>query len=592
MKPKREPRAISPAKRYAAPKDLWIVSTYFDSEGYSSKLRALRSYLRSVDESGIPLLLVEGAFGKRPFLLPESERVLHVRCPSVMWQKERLLNVAIKNLPPSCRKVAWLDTDIFFENPRWAVETSELLDRVPVVQPFDVALWLPKGTTRFRGRGITWPGFAAVAQRHPGLFLSGDFDRHGHSGYAWAARRDVVEQHGLYDRSVVGSGDHLMAHAMMGDLSSPCVTNSVGSTNPFRESFHAWAKPFHRAVRSTVGFVGGAVLHRWHGDRKKRRYYKRMVGLLARRYDPSLDVRVSISGALEWTEHGAALGRWMKDYFTGRQEDARPGSVEEVSWDALERLRNDRSSPLDASMQPFAQLLGPLATLVSEQSDEWIGAGLTPVLPNLIAAMISTSSHSRTESGQSDWPSSPSLGFAAKQTTIPEQTSLPAYLQFYLAGASGTHPALLEDGESDAAPRALLQWPLPPVSRVRPMIPRPVWMRGDGSDTFEVARSILRVVLHKAKQTRAKNPRRWSRLAPETRWALLSETPENQHRPLAEELNVRVRDPRWNDAPELRSASRQLLKRRAKFAAQKGEPSDPFDAVVGPGSSAAGLDHV
>src|SRR5208283_616142 len=121
---------------------------------------------------------------------------------------------------------------------------------------------------------------------------SGDFDRHGHTGYAWAAWKDLILKHGLYDRSIAGSGDHLMAHAMMGDLSSPCVTNSVGAANPFRDSFHAWAKPFHSDVQSNVGFVRGAVLHRWHGDRKKRNYYKRMIGLLARDYNPSLDVTV------------------------------------------------------------------------------------------------------------------------------------------------------------------------------------------------------------------------------------------------------------------------------------------------------------
>jgi hypothetical protein len=324
---KKKQSTVTPARRYEAPRDLWVVSAYFDSQGYASKLRALQAYISVMERSRIPMLLVEGGFRRHPFLLPKSDHVLRVRCPSVMWQKERLLNLAIDHLPNSCRKIAWLDTDIFFENPRWAVETASLLDDFPIVQPFDLALWLPKGTMLFDGRGIAWSGFAAVAYNHPGLFLSGDFDRHGHSGYAWAARKELIQKHGLYDRSIVGSGDHLMAHAMMGDLSSPCVTNSVGAANAFRESFHAWAKPFARDVRTNVGFVRGAVLHRWHGDRKKRSYYKRMVGILARGYNPSLDVRVAASGGLEWTEHGAFLGRWMRDYFTRRQEDSRPGPI-------------------------------------------------------------------------------------------------------------------------------------------------------------------------------------------------------------------------------------------------------------------------
>ncbi len=508
-------RVVIPAEHYDAPKDLWVVSAYFDSEGYANKMQALQAYLSVMEQSGIPMLVVEGAFGRHPFLLPKSDKILQVRCPSVMWQKERLLNLAIEHLPNSCRKVAWLDTDIFFENPHWAIETAKLLDNFPIVQPFDLVLWLPKGAKQFRGRGIAWSGFAAVAHNHPGLFLSGDFDKHGHSGYAWAARKDLIQKHGLYDRSIAGSGDHLMAHAMMGDLSSPCVTNSVGAANPFRDSFHAWAKPFHRDVRSKVGFVKGAVLHRWHGDRKKRNYYKRMVGLLARSYNPSLDVRVSSSGALEWTGHGTPLKRWMKDYFTRRQEDGKPGPVEKISWKSLKDLRRDAPARLDDAIRPFAALLGPLATLVAERSEDWIGAGLTPVLPNLVAAKIL------------------------------------------------------------ASPRSLIHK-----------------SRNELDDSFEVANSILEENLSSARRFKDQSSSRWRLMTPEARWATLLEISERRFVPLSEQLKTRIRDPRWNDAPELKIASRQLRNRRARLARHVSSPRNPYDAVVGPGSAVAGLDHV
>ncbi|MCL4328429.1 MAG: hypothetical protein M1151_02190 [Candidatus Thermoplasmatota archaeon] len=511
----RKQLSIIPADVYEASNDLWVVSAYFDSEGYASKLKAFQSYISVMEASGIQMLLVEGAFGKRPFLLPKSDRILHVRCPSVMWQKERLLNVAIEHLPNSCRKVAWLDTDIFFENPRWAVETANLLDDFPIVQPFDLALWLPKGAKQFRGRGIAWSGFASVAYNHPGLYLSGDFDRHGHSGYAWAARKDLILKHGLYDRSIAGSGDHLMAHGMMGDLSSPCVTNSVGAATPFRDSFHSWAMSFNQDVRSRVGFTRGAVLHRWHGDRKKRNYYKRMVGLLARSYNPSLDVQIAPSGAFQWTEHGAALGRWMRDYFTRRQEDGMPGPVESVPWDRLNDLRRDAPGQLDDAIRPFAALLGPFATLVAEQSEEWTGLGLTPVLPNLVASMILRS----------------------------------------------------------------------PISYVRQE-------HNNLRDSFEMAKLVLEETLRAGKRFEETTASRWEEITPVGRWAALSGVSERRFAPLSEQLKMRIRDPRWNDAPELRTATRQLLDRRARLALRKSSKCNPYDAVVGYGSAVVGLDHV
>ena len=587
MNAKGQRVVVTPAERYEAPKDLWVVSTYFDSEGYENKLRALRAYISVMERSGIPMLLVEGSFGRRPFLLSESDRVLHVRCPSVMWQKERLLNFAIDHLPASCRKVAWLDTDIFFENPRWAVQTAKLLDDFPIVQPFDLALWLPKGATIFHGRGIAWSGFAAVAHNHPGLFLSGDFDRHGHTGYAWAARKDLIKRHSLYDRSIAGSGDHLMAHAMMGDLSSPCVTNSVGAANPFRDSFHAWARPFHQDVRSRVGFVRGAILHRWHGDRKKRSYYKRMVGLLARDYNPSLDVRVAPSGALEWTEHGAILGRWMKDYFTRRQEDGKPAPAEIIPRDRLKDLRRDAPGRLDEEIRPYAPLLGPFATLVAERSEDWTGAGLTPVLPNLVAAIILISLPASTETMElaevlpatkdnEVWDNMPREG--------------PGKSGFTPASSFWEQPFSVGSGRVSTELRwAAVPAPLRLFRSSRSRLRRG---RNGVADSFESADSILEEILRAANRFMGMVSSQWKQMTPEGRWAALSAVSESQFAPLSEQLKARIRDPRWNDAPELKAASRRLRNRRAHSAGRESPTRNPYDAVVGPGSAVTGLDHV
>lgn len=584
---KRRNRVVIPAERYDPPKDLWVVSAYFDSEGYTSKLRALQAYFRMMERSGIPMLLAEGAFGKHPFLLPKSDQILHIRCPSVMWQKERLLNLAIDHLPSSCRKVAWLDADIFFENPHWAVETANLLDIFPVVQPFDLALWLPEGTTVFRGQGIAWSGFAAVAHNHPGLFLSGDFDRHGHSGYGWAARKDLIQKHGLYDRSVAGSGDHLMAHAMMGDLSSPCVTNSVGAANPFRDSFHAWAKPFHREVRSKIGFVRGAVLHRWHGDRRKRRYYKRMVGLLARGYKPALDVKVAPSGALEWTEHGAVLGRWMKDYFTGRREDGRPGPIERIPWDRFENLRNDSSGRLDDAIRPFAPLLGPLATLVAEQSEGWISVGLTPVLPNLVAALVLARPFISVKAMELvDWvPTTEAVAGPDNMQGDGMGTFVLSSAPFDVSG-----PTLLGNSRISRESR----WAAVPA-KSRSIDVSSALVRRDheeAANSFETADVILEEILRAAKGSEETISSQWKHMTTEERWATLSGVSKRRFVSLSEQLKARIRDPRWNDAPELKVASRQLRNRRACLARRESPTRDPYDAVVGPGSAAAGLDHV
>ena len=54
----------------------------------------------------------------------------------MLWQKERLLNLALQALPSSCRKVAWVDCDVVFAAGDWLERTSHLLDHFTLVQPF------------------------------------------------------------------------------------------------------------------------------------------------------------------------------------------------------------------------------------------------------------------------------------------------------------------------------------------------------------------------------------------------------------------------------------------------------------------------
>src|SRR5205814_5659479 len=91
--------------------------------------------------------VIECAFDGDPYVFAPSSKVVHVRSGSVLWQKERLLNVLIQRLPDRCTKVAWVDADILFTNREWAAQTSALLDEYPLVQPYTDVVRLPRGAT-------------------------------------------------------------------------------------------------------------------------------------------------------------------------------------------------------------------------------------------------------------------------------------------------------------------------------------------------------------------------------------------------------------------------------------------------------------
>jgi hypothetical protein len=316
--------AIHGAACYQFTDDLWVVTAYFNADGYRTKRRNYECYRRPIEQGGLNGLTVECAFGDEDFELAPSLQVLRLRGRDVMWQKERLLNVTIARLPPRCRKVAWLDGDILFERADWAVEAARLLDTYPVVQLFDRAIRLPRDRIWFDGGGEVWESFAAVYRKHPQQLLCGDFAAHGHTGFAWAARRDWLTEHGLYDACIAGSGDHMMAHALCGDWTSRCIERIIGRNNRHRDYFAGWCKRLYRDVRARLGCVPGTVLHLWHGDFSRRRYVRRNEELAGFGFDPATDLHPGADGCWEWNSDKPALHRWARDYFGQRQEDGLP----------------------------------------------------------------------------------------------------------------------------------------------------------------------------------------------------------------------------------------------------------------------------
>jgi hypothetical protein len=312
---------VRAADRYAPTADLSIVTAYFNPAGFRSRRQNYEQFCDRIRAAGIPLITVECALGDRSFELPPGPGVRRVRGRDVMWQKERLLNLAIADLPDTCRKIAWLDADILFENPDWAPATAALLDRFPVVQMFDRAVRLCRGVLADEGHGDSYSGFAAVYSRQPHCLLTGDFAAHGHTGFAWAARRDVLAGPGLYDACIAGSGDHMMAHAFCGDWASACVSRIIGTANHHRRYFADWCRAIYPRVRARVGFVAGSVLHLWHGEVGDRRYVDRNQELAEFGFDPATDVRVGQDGCWEWANRKPALHRWAAAYFGRRRED-------------------------------------------------------------------------------------------------------------------------------------------------------------------------------------------------------------------------------------------------------------------------------
>jgi hypothetical protein len=321
--------------------DLWAVSCHFNPCRYA---RRLANFRRCRERLGVPLLAVElshdGEFELRD---SDADRVVRLRSSAVLWQKERLLNVGIAALPPSCRWVAWIDADLLFENDGWPQETVSLFGRYALLQLFDgfVDLEADQPAPDWGGaRPSTDPSFAwfaAQGGRESELFdalwgshrvttaTGTSFLRRRNSGFAWAAPRDLVARHRLYDACILGSGDRAIACAGYGRHRTAALAFLRNDAQ--RRHYFRWADRFAAEIHGRVHYVTGAVAHLWHGDLGDRGYRQRWPGLDPFEFDPAADLAIDAAGAWRWASDKPGMHAYVAGYFARRREDGGRAAV-------------------------------------------------------------------------------------------------------------------------------------------------------------------------------------------------------------------------------------------------------------------------
>ncbi len=315
---------------------LWAATSYFNPQAYA---RRLRNYHTFRERLCVPLVTVEWSCDGR-FQLGEDDAdiLIQLQAPDLLWQKERLLNVAIAAIPEKCRKVAWLDCDVVFETHDWPEQATRLLDSFAMVQLFDrfydLSRKAPEGVLNSAHAMNIGDAFVAVRERAGAdreLFgtLWGSrvvqeaegtrVERVRNSGFAWAARREILERHGLYDGCILGCGDRAIVCAAYGKHNT--AKQSWITTEQQRAHYLKWAEEFFSTVRGEVSYIQGGVFHLWHGELRDRRYRERNRDLARFGFDPFTDLALSETGCWRWNSEKPAMHEYLRDYFALRNED-------------------------------------------------------------------------------------------------------------------------------------------------------------------------------------------------------------------------------------------------------------------------------
>ena len=303
------------------PGEFWSVSCYFNPLKYNSRLRNFLLFYHRLSSQCNNILIVELAAHESQLILhkylrPTSLLQLVTNNNEMLWQKESLLNLGINTLPSSCDKVCWLDCDVLIQDDKWVETTSKLLTRYVVVQPFEVAVRLPKDVVNISTNFATNDKLKGFAKQYLDE-VHGKTSAYGHPGYACAFRRiPLVSAGGLFDTCIIGAGDQYIARAIMDTK----LTRGYSANHLIY--YEQWRNKFQQYIQHSFSYVKHSKLfHLYHGAQSNRQYSTRLQKFAELNYDPNKDLIRQPNGLYKLSPHGQIFTTWLRDFFIKRQED-------------------------------------------------------------------------------------------------------------------------------------------------------------------------------------------------------------------------------------------------------------------------------
>ncbi len=309
---------------------MWAITSHFNPVGYKRRLSNYRIFRANLE---VPLVTVELSFdGRFELTDDDADIIIQISGGAVLWQKERLLNLAIRAVPSNVKNIAWLDCDVILKRADWVDGAKRQLNEFNIVQLFSDVVHLNSEDCEksdYHNGHMSVPGIASLPNARELLSLGRqerDYikfvmkkEQLWHTGLAWAANRRLLEDHGFYDAAIVGGGDSWMVSAMYGQFEATikkCLLNATRQQHYLR-----WAIPFHKSVAERIGHVSGTIYHLRHGEIKKRGYVDRQEWLTSFNFDPDKDLKIGPNGAWEWTRPRPELESFLMRYFINRAED-------------------------------------------------------------------------------------------------------------------------------------------------------------------------------------------------------------------------------------------------------------------------------
>jgi hypothetical protein len=266
------------------------------------------------DETHVLLYVVELVYGNQSFAVTQrnNPRHLQLRTETPIWHKEAMVNLGVKKLlPPGWKAFAWIDADIEFESPTWAIDTLKILNGCKdTVQLFSTALDL---SSNLKSNMNIFSSFGYSYTINKPYTKNESF----HPGFAWAMTRKSYEKiGGLYETGVLGSGDHIMALSFINQVQRANNSQYHPDYNDSMVDFQQKTKKLR------FGYIPGVIRHYYHGKKINRGYMTRWELLKKHQFTPKEHLVYDSQGLMVPSPtFPVGLKRDIMRYFQERKED-------------------------------------------------------------------------------------------------------------------------------------------------------------------------------------------------------------------------------------------------------------------------------
>jgi hypothetical protein len=292
---------------------------------YSRRIVLLKEFVKrfEMEEEHVNLFIVEMIYSgglnesckPQEFTVTNSTNPNHLQliAPVPLWHKENMINLGVKYLLPKDYKAfAWIDADVEFENPTWAMDTLKILNGTKdIVQLWSHAVFMSRDEMNLELFNSF--GYRNVKDNQQYKYTDKDY---WHPGFAWAMTRTAYEQlGGLYD-DVLGSADSIMSISFINRV-------HIRQKKEYHDDYNKSMSDYQtRASNLCVGYVPGVIRHHYHGSRINRKYVEKQDILISNGYSPTKHFTYDESGIRVPTrECPPKLLTDILNYFVERKED-------------------------------------------------------------------------------------------------------------------------------------------------------------------------------------------------------------------------------------------------------------------------------